>query len=48
MVALRLGPELRQVAVAAPSYLADRGAPASASGCRRARARLHPLALAGA
>ena len=27
MVALRLGPELRQVAVAAPSYLAEHGAP---------------------
>ena len=29
MVALRLGPELRQVAVAAPSYLAEHGAPAT-------------------
>ena len=29
MVALRLGPELRQVAVAAPSYLAEHGTPAT-------------------
>ncbi len=29
MVALRLGPELRQVAVAAPSYLAEHGSPAT-------------------
>ena len=29
MVALRLGPELRQIAVAAPSYLAEHGAPAT-------------------
>ena len=29
MVALRLGPELRQVAVAAPSYLAEHSAPAT-------------------
>ena len=29
MVALRLGPELRQIAVAAPSYLAEHSAPAT-------------------
>jgi DNA-binding transcriptional LysR family regulator len=29
MVALRLGPELRQIAVASPAYLAERGTPAT-------------------